>query len=65
MEKKLFIRTEHETNVVHSIGRLLGSHRVVISNAEETNVGSVEVVDHLHISKHACITTVVDVVVYG
>ena len=35
----------------------------MVSNAEETYIGNVQIVDHLH-AKHGSVSTVIDVVVY-
>lgn len=36
----------------------------MVSNAEETYIGNVQIVDHLHVAKHGSVSTVIDVVVY-
>ena len=36
----------------------------MVSNAEETYIGYVQIVDHLHVAKHGSVSTVIDVVVY-
>ena len=51
-------------NLLLQCGRSSGSHRVMVSNAEETYIGNVQIVDHLHVAKHGSISTVIDVVVY-
>lgn len=47
--------------LVDSIGSLLRTHCVEVSNAEKANIGSVDVINHLHIAKHARISAVIDV----
>ena len=57
------MKREGKENIVHSIGSFLGSHGVMVSNAKEAHVRSVQVIDYLHISKHSSVSAVIDVVI--
>ena len=63
MEQELSLISKCDEYVIQSIRSFPGSHRVMISNAEETHIGSEQIVDHLHIAKHGSVSTVIDVVV--
>lgn len=50
--------------IVHSIGSLLRTHRIEVSNAQQCHIGGVDIVDQLHVTEYPRITTMVNMMTY-
>lgn len=63
--QQLLLRIAKDTHVIHGIRRLFRTHGVEVADAQKGDIRSVNIVDQLHVAKHARITAVVNVVSYA
>lgn len=63
VRQQLSINFLSHSYMIQSICCFLRTHRVEITNAKQTDIRSIDIIDNLHVSKDTCIATVINVMI--